>query len=35
MQARTSLDTLRQVVGVQEDVDAVFAILERLGEDVG
>jgi len=28
------LDTLRQVVGVQEDVDAVFAILERLGEDV-
>lgn len=34
MVARTALDTLRQVVGLQEDVETVFSILARLGEDV-
>ena len=33
--ADTVYDYLTQVVGVKEDVEAVFAILERLGEDVG
>ena len=35
MVARTVLDTLRQVSDVSTDIEAVFAIVARLAQDVG
>ena len=35
MVARTVLDTLRQVSDVSNDIEAVFAIVARLAQDVG
>ena len=35
MVARTVLDTLRQVADVSNDIEAVFAIVARLAQDVG
>ena len=35
MVARTVLDTLRQVVEMPADVEALLEILARLGQDVG
>ena len=35
MVARTVLDTLRQVSEVSNDIEAVFAIVARLAQDVG
>ena len=35
MVARTVLDTLRQVSDVSNDIEAVFAIVARLAQDIG
>ena len=35
MVARTVLETLRQVTDAPEDVEAVFAVVSRLAQDVG